>query len=84
MSDAPKEEYSPAWNPNVKGIYTREVDPETGAPEPTWVVMSCSVCQDVYRVRCDSGAPRQWILKFATQHVHRDPLRDPFPAQKKR
>lgn len=80
----PKEEYSPAWCPHVKGIFTRAVDPETGAPEPTWVTCSCGICGDIYRVRCESGAPRQWVLKFATLHVHRDALRDPFPKQEKK
>lgn len=78
----PKEEYSPKWAPHVKGVYSREVDPETGQPEPTWVMLSCSICQDVHRVRCDSGAPRNWVLKYATAHVHRDALKEPFPSQK--
>jgi len=83
MSDEkPKETYSPKWCPHVSGSFVRASDPTTGKPEPTWVTMSCSVCNDVYRMRCDSGAPIQWILKFATQHLHRDPLRDPFPPQK--
>lgn len=84
MSEGPEKkklEYSPKWCPHVKGTYEREVD-EEGKPVPTWVTMSCGKCGDVYRMRCDSGAPTQWILKFAVQHVHRDVLNDPFPKQK--
>lgn len=77
------EEFRPKWAPHVVGTYEREVD-EDGKPEPTMVRFCCEVCKETGQHRCDSGAPRQWILRFAINHVHRDALNAPFPKQEKR
>lgn len=75
-----RESFSPRWAPHVSGSFDRSFDPE-GRPEPTWVELSCSNCGETHRVKCESGAPTQWILKWASVHLHRDPLNDPFPKQ---
>jgi hypothetical protein len=75
------EKYSPTWAPHVAGEYERDTDPETGRPEPTWVRLSCGMCGESHRVRCDSGAPRNWVLKWAVLHAHRDPLK---PSKEKK
>jgi len=67
------EVWSPKWCPHVSGVYEREFDPD-GRPEPTWVLLSCERCKEKHRVRCDSGAPRVWIQKYASVHLHRDQL----------
>jgi hypothetical protein len=68
--------YSPSWCPTVVGTFDREVDPETGRPEPTWVHLICGICGEKHQVKCESGAPTQWVLRFATNHLHRDPLKE--------
>jgi len=68
-----REEYRPRWAPHVLGEYERELD-EDGKPEPTVVRMLCEACGDRHQHRCDSGAPITWILRFATNHLHRDVL----------
>jgi hypothetical protein len=73
--------YSPNWAPHVVGEYESAIDPETGRPEPTWVRMQCRTCGARHQVKCTSGSYRTWITKFATVHVHRDPL---APKEKKR
>lgn len=77
------EEYRPLWADHVVGTYEREVDKETGLPEPTTVRMKCEKCGATHQHKCTSGAPRQWILRFATVHVKcaRDVLKDEFPKQ---
>ncbi len=77
------EEFRPPWAPWVVGRYEREVDPETGLPEPTVVRLKCERCGDEHRARCGSGAPTQWVLRFAVAHAHRDPL-DPLPKREER
>ncbi len=67
------EAWSPKWAPHARGTYEREVDSD-GKPEPTWVLLSCDVCGETHRVRCESGAPRHWIQRWANVHLHRDPL----------
>lgn len=78
------EEFRPKWCPHVVGRFDREVDPDTGLPETTTVLIECERCGDRHRATCSSGAPTQWVLKFATGHLHRDPLADPFPKQEKK
>lgn len=78
-----EETYRPKWAPHVVGTYARELD-EDGKPEPTLVRFRCETCGEGGQRRCDSGAPIQWVLKFATNHLHRDALKDPFPPQEKK
>lgn len=59
----------------------REFDPETGVAEPQVVRMRCSSCGDQHQVTCTTGAVRQWILRFASLHLHRDPM-GPIPRQR--
>lgn len=75
-----RETFSPRWAPHVVGTYDRTTDPD-GNPEPTWVELSCSICKDSHRVKCESGAPRHWVQIFAQQHVHRDALLGEFPTK---
>lgn len=81
-SDRSEETHTPKWAPHVHGVYRRELDDE-GKPVPTWVHLSCDVCKATHRVRCDSGAPIAWVQRWARVHLHRDPLKDPFPEQKR-
>ncbi len=74
------EEYRPAWCPHVVGRFERKVD-EEGKPEAIRVDLECDECGELARATCESGAPRQWVLRFAQAHVHRDPLNDQFPKQ---
>lgn len=73
--------YSPSWCSHVIGEYPeREVDPETGVAEPQLVRMRCTKCNDTHQVMCSTGAVRQWVLRYATAHAHRDPL-GPIPKR---
>ncbi len=69
------ETYSPRWALHVSGTYERAMDPVTGKPEPTIVRLACATCGDTHQARCESGAPRQWVLIYARAHVHRDVLK---------
>lgn len=73
------ETFSPKWAPHCVGSFDRSYD-EDGKPEPTWVELSCSVCGAAHRAKCESGAPRDWVLRWANAHLHRDALKDPFPG----
>lgn len=77
-----RETFSPKWCPHVSGQYDRGFDAD-GKPEPTWVELSCSFCHETYKIKCESGAPRQHVLRWASVHLHRDPMKDPFPEQKR-
>lgn len=77
------ETYSPKWAPHVTGTFTL-VTGEDGIPEPCDVALACAACGDTHQHRCTSGMPRQWILRYAQAHVHRDALKDPFPKQRSR
>lgn len=67
--------YSPPWAPHVIGEYPeRVIDRETGQAESQLINMSCSKCNDTHQHTCDSGAVRQWILRYASVHLHRDPF----------
>jgi len=68
------EVYRPAWAPHVSGEIPPRVPNGDGGYEPQWLALHCSICHDRSRFPCTSGAPRQSILKYATNHVHRDPL----------
>lgn len=72
--------YSPKWAPHVSGSWTLTYE-DDGTPEPCVVLMTCATCGATHRTTCRSGMPRQWVLRFATAHAHRDPLRDPFPKK---
>lgn len=73
--------YSPTWAPHVVGTYPeRVIDRETGEADPQLVEMVCTICRDTHRVKCTTGAVRQWILRFAANHIHRDPLA-PIPKK---
>lgn len=67
----PREVWAPRWCPHASGSYERTTGPD-GKPEPTWVFLSCSVCGQEHRVKCESGAPLHWIQKWASVHLHRD------------
>ena len=69
----PKEQWSPRWAPHASGSFDRAMGPD-GKPEPTWVQLSCSVCNATHQVKCESGAPTHWIQRWATVHLHRDVL----------
>lgn len=75
--ERPLECYRPAWCPHVQGTYRRAFDAD-GKPEAIWVELSCDACGDRHRARCESGAPRQWVLRYATAHVHRDVMAVPM------
>ncbi len=77
------ETHTPKWAPFVTGTYERKVDDE-GKPERIVVDIRCSRCGATHQARCDSGAPIQWILRFALGHTHRDALIDKFPDQEKK
>ena len=67
--------WGPQWAKHVEGSYPeREVDPESGAPEPQLIRMTCSICKGTHQVTCTSGAVRQHIGTFARVHLHREPL----------
>lgn len=72
--------YSPQWAPHVEGEFEPTKTNEEGAPEPNLVRIKCNVCGATHQVKCMSGAPRQWVLKFATVHAHRDPFA-PLPKK---
>lgn len=73
--------YSPAWAQHVIGTFPeRQVDPETGQAEPQLVRMRCTKCGDQHQVMCSTGAVRQWVLRYATVHLHRDAL-GPIPPR---
>jgi hypothetical protein len=62
-------EWSPRWAPHVVGVY--EAKPPG---EEAKVTGRCGVCGEDFRRTCASGAPREWIARFARVHLHRDPL----------
>jgi hypothetical protein len=73
--------YSPPWAPHVRGmIDEREVDPETGALEEQRVDVECGECGAKLHRTCSSGAVREHVNRFATAHLHRDPLNDRKPV----
>jgi hypothetical protein len=66
--------YSPQWAPHIVGEFEPPTTDERGRPEPNKVRMRCGICKATHQTTCYSGAPRQWVLKFAVVHAHRDPL----------
>lgn len=72
--------YAPPWAPHVAGRYTERLVVE-GEVQDQVVEATCSQCGDSFRRRCSSGQVRAHIAAFAQAHVHRDPLKDPFPKQ---
>ncbi len=67
------ETWAPKWAPHASGTYERAIAPD-GSPEPTWVELKCAECGEAHRAKCESGMPREWILRWARVHLHRDPL----------
>jgi hypothetical protein len=75
--------YSPPWCPHVVGEFPdRVVDPATGEHEPQVVRLRCAVCGDQHQVTCTTGAVRQWVLRYGTVHLHRDPLQTGVPPRR--
>ena len=68
------EEFRPLFAQHVVGYIPREVFGEDGQIEPATVRMVCEACGDKHQIKCATGAYRQWVTKFATIHLHRDPL----------
>lgn len=81
-------EWSPAWAPHVRGRYEadRTVGP-SGMPDPQAIVAVCGVCKRTCRCKgsvcecgaewrgsCSSGAVLSHVSRFASLHLHRDPL----------
>lgn len=71
-------EFRPKWCPHVVGRFDDlSRDSETGMPEPVLVKMECEQCGATHQMKCATGMPRQWVLRFATVHVHRDVMAIP-------
>jgi len=67
--------YRPDFAPHVMGeIEPRSWDQEDGRWEDQRVEARCEKCGATLRAVCRSGKPRQWVVKFALVHLHRDPL----------
>lgn len=72
------EEWVPSFAPHVKGRYERrEFDPRTKMPVPQTVKMECTVCGTKWATVCSTGQVRTHIARFASLHLHRDPLAVP-------
>ena len=72
------EQWRPPFASHVVGSYTkRELDPETGQHESQKWKARCERCGQSYEGWCDSGQVRRHIARFATQHLHADPLAAP-------
>ncbi len=65
-------EFRPKWASHVVGTFQEPRADEDGRPEPTKVFMHCETCGERWQTTCASGAPRQWVLRYAVAHVHRD------------
>ena len=67
-------EWSPGFAPHVKGKYTRRTFDDDGLPEEQHIRVHCTHCGDTWDRECLSGQVRGHIARFATAHLHRDPL----------
>lgn len=68
-------EYSPKWAPHVVAtIDEPEVDMATGLREEQKIDARCGTCGAIFHRTCSSGLVREHVNRFATLHVHRDPL----------
>ena len=66
--------WSPVWARHVQGEIGDVREDSQGVTYQA-LVLTCASCSDRTEYRCTSGAPRQRIAQYASQHVHRDPLR---------
>lgn len=67
------EEWSPSFAPHVKGRY-EERQFTDGLPEEQKWQVTCEKCGARHQGTCSSGAVRTHIKRFATLHLHADPL----------
>lgn len=75
MNAAQWVDYVPDAIQHVKSSYRRRTfDPKTGLPDGQEFRVECEVCHAKWGGVCMSGNPRVMILRFAAQHLHRDPL----------
>jgi hypothetical protein len=73
MSDV--EQWTPPFAPHVTGTYERRTFDEDGMPLEQKVTADCSKCGGHWEGHCSTGQVRTHIARFATVHLHRDPLR---------
>lgn len=69
------ETYAPAWCPWAKGTFDRE------KALPLKILLACEKCGECSEARCEQGAPRQWVLRWAVVHAHRDPMHEQVPGK---
>ena len=50
------------------------VDAETGEIDPALVRIVCTRCGAEHRVQCRTGNVKGWVNKFASVHMHLDPM----------
>lgn len=74
MQQRSAEQWRPPFAPHVLGEYERRRFDEDGLPEPQLVVAVCEKCGARWQTQCSTGQVRTHISRFATIHLHRDPL----------
>jgi hypothetical protein len=78
VAEVERLEYRPDFAKHVVGTYGARVwDAEIGRYEEQRIDMTCEECGAAMRRTCDSGRVREHIARFAIQHLHKDPLRNP-------
>jgi len=66
-------EWIPPNAPHVIGKYSDRTYGPNG-PDPQKVKVDCRTCGEHWETDCDSGRVKEHISRFASQHLHRDPL----------
>jgi hypothetical protein len=71
-------EYSPKWAPHVVALIDEPEVDEAGLRDEQKIDARCGKCGEPFHRTCSSGLVRGHVDRFATFHLHRDPLAAPI------